>query len=283
MATKKTLTDEHAKVLEELIEYNLFSNCDKDFLQQLIISSQIESFPPHFPFWERNNKLELSVIIKGAVAVNYDEKDLENIDCFSFKGQLLGEFELLDLPSKAQRLITLNDTTILTPSIQDLDHLKLQHPEKFYKNLAKSFASKMYHKNDIISLLSHNDVIDRITFLLRMFNSESLGLKIPRTNNAYEIDIFWSDKNLESILSTSFRTLKNKLAELIEENLIEISLIGKTDGDESNKKFEVVNILSADYLRNEAKKRIDNFIKIAVLNYSDLLIFQSKNSKKTKS
>lgn len=283
MLPNNILTNENVKLLDEIKKHNVFKSFNKKLLGRLIENSRIDTLPPHHIIWERGKKLDLTILVKGAVGISYGDEKGDSINSFSRPFELLGEFEWLGLISKARRLFTLSDSIILTPKKEDIQNLIKNNPEIFYKGITKSFVAKMYHKDELLFVLSNNSVKDRLRYLLGQFYSlwRDLTLEIANNDNSYEIDIYWSDINLTTILSTSFRLLRKYLAELVGENLIEVTLC--------DEKYEPLNTddlkdgkLSEKYINTKFVKKRGNYIRIVILDYNGLMNTKIQVKEKTK-
>lgn len=281
MKENNTPTEQIVKLVEQLKTHNLFKTCDNEYLTQIVEHAEIVEYPPHETIWVENNnivnqQLALSIILEGAVLVSYDPKEVDSIYEFNLRYNLIGEFEWFDIKSRAKSLTTITKTTLVTPDPNDIKQLAENHPQKFYENIIRCFVSKAYHKNEFIDLLSHIKVVDRLKYLLLKFQTDWRDLTINSTsNNSYEIDIFWSDSNISTILRTEFRTVRLKLADLVEADLIKVSLYKVERNKQSKEKavtYRLIQELDKNYLKN-AKRRRGTYIKITVLDADGIRIF----------
>ena len=280
----KILSQKEPIVKENLIEvvrsHPLFKDWKKA-LETLSEGGKIEKRTPHYLLWETQaDDCPFALILGGLVAVNYhqERQKHEHINGFLLKGQLIGDFELLKVDRSSTRLTTLSETTLFIPRpevVRELNNPKNSH--LLNTTIARGLVSKIYHKNEIIELLQHNLVIDRMIFLLSSFRSKdnwSYLLKNPSADqNSYEIDVFWSDTNLTSLLSTEFRKVRESLADLVGARIIQAELYEKTNGE-----MKLIDTISYEYINSGklCKKRKNTFIKIKVLDKSELDSFKKK-------
>jgi CRP-like cAMP-binding protein len=220
------------KLLSDLKKYRIFGSWpDKGkFLERFTAEGKVNIYSPHY-HWAVETDTQLSIVLDGLIAVHYDDAAPEVVSSFLMQGQLIGEFELMKIPRNPTRLIALTETTVFEPSKRVISNLRKDLPHYFYPVLASSLASKMYHKNEIIELLGRQKIINRLIYLLSSFKDKESWAYLTEypseDRNFYNIAVTWSHGNLETVLSTQFRYVREALATLVRKDAIQVECLIK--------------------------------------------------------
>ncbi len=259
--------DGNDEITKKLLETPLFVNFEQEDIKNLVEKAEIRTYEPDEPIWKLpKNQNYMGIILEGCVVViDYNEEGNTTIDALLCPGQLLGEFEFLGFDAKSQSLQTITNTTTLVLRNEDLKSLAQEKPLLFYENLAKTLVRKLRIGNHWLKVRDKMDVKDRLIILLDQFklHDECLPLiEYPTSNDRkkFEINVYWSSEQLEWCLSSEMcRTIAPKIAELIEESLIEVK--GFTEFNEPGK------ILGTEFFKSLTDENSDYYFKITVLNH----------------
>jgi CRP-like cAMP-binding protein len=267
-------------VLNEITTKKNFESCNRKRLKEIIQNSRIQTLKPYEIIWDKDDesKIELSLILEGCVAVIYSSDVRPAINALLTPFQFFGEFELVDPNSQSQKLKTLTHSKILIPAHKDIETLMSDKSKVFFEVLTKTLVQKLKFQNHVINFRSRGRVNERIAYFLYRLNHKDLRYiteRNPETENAYDVNIFFSTTIFESFVYSEHKTICENLAKLVSQGVIEVTRFHSNF--KKDKVLEASDLKQlAEVPRNQVNE--DNYIKIRV---TDLKNMKSKNGMKT--
>jgi CRP-like cAMP-binding protein len=265
---------------------SITSIAESDFLEYLRSSIFFEGYSePRLRKMRRNEAVSLhrlafrevvwseyevpfSVLLQGCLSVISTGIDQDTLSLFIPPGQLLGEFEVLDVYSPRNQFVTVTEEAILlTFSHRILLELADEYPQIFYKNMARCLIGKMKIQNDLAKIRNKRSIADRFAHLLRQFKIWNWpDIVTYRGDKRFDIELIWSIRQLEYCLVSEMRSILPTMEKLLDEEIIEIEF---SDPDENF--LSEPSSVFRKYSRVSRSSLPNILFKISVRDYDKLL------------